>query len=170
MDKWLGGIVFKKLIIARLVRKIPAFCGNLTFHCRVHNSQPAVFVLRQMNPVHTFQSYFSKSLFIIIFPSTCRSFEFSLQAFQPTLLYEFLVSRMCAAFPPPSSVAFLDLIIPISALFGEEYKIRTHHYTVFSRKSRYSLYSFKWGHWCSSLRLPVYSLLSITVAKCYNSI
>jgi hypothetical protein len=40
--------------------EIPSIVRNPKINYRVHKSPPLVHILRQMNPVHTSQSYFSK--------------------------------------------------------------------------------------------------------------
>jgi hypothetical protein len=58
---------------ARLVKKFPAF-----WNPKVHYRPPPVPILSQINPTHTFKSYFPKILFNITLPSTLRSSEWSL--------------------------------------------------------------------------------------------
>jgi hypothetical protein len=45
-------VLLEKLIFPQSLRKFPAFCGTRWLIKRVHNTQPFVLVLNQINPFH----------------------------------------------------------------------------------------------------------------------
>jgi len=54
-------------------QEIPRLLWNPKVHYRFHNGKPLVPVLKQMNPVHNFQSYFPKTHSNIIYLFTPTS-------------------------------------------------------------------------------------------------
>jgi len=66
-------MLLEKLIVTQLVKKFPAF------YLHDQNNPPLVPVLSQMNPVHTFSTYFTKIHSDIVFLSMPRCSKRSLQ-------------------------------------------------------------------------------------------
>jgi hypothetical protein len=54
-------------------QEISKIVWNQKVQYRVHNRHPLAPILKDMNPVHSTMSYFSKTQFNIILPSTSRS-------------------------------------------------------------------------------------------------
>jgi hypothetical protein len=75
---------------------------------RYCQSPPLVPILSQMNPVHTFSSYFSNIHSYIIFPSIPRSSEWSLtpSVFQTKTLHISQLSRACYMLHPSHPLWF----------------------------------------------------------------
>ena len=71
--------------------KIPHFTLNLKVHYHVHRSSPVVFVLNQMNPVHTLPSYFFMLHFNIILPFRPQSSKW--------LFFQLSSPKPCMHFP-----------------------------------------------------------------------
>jgi len=101
-----------------LVKKFPAFYGNLKFHFRVHNIPPLVPTLSQMNPVHNFPPYLPKIHSNIILPSTSRFSEWSLPFRFPYRAIIHMTSPARATCP--THLIFLDLT---TVIFGEVFKL-----------------------------------------------
>jgi len=100
---------------------------NPKIHFRIHNSEPLVPVLRQMNPVHNFPIYFSKNHSNIILLSTPRLSEWCLPFRFPTkILYKFLIFPMRSTWPahhiPLDFITLIIIIIIIIIILGEAQK------------------------------------------------
>jgi hypothetical protein len=49
----LSRVLLDKMIVAQLVKKLPALLRNAKIHYSVHNSSPLNPILSHFNPVHT---------------------------------------------------------------------------------------------------------------------
>jgi len=91
------------------IQKTSRLLGNPKVHY-LHKIPPLVHILRQINPLHTFTSSFSKIHFNIILPSTSRSLKRSL-LFRLSEQYFLCISHLPHAcyIPRPSYRPWFDL-------------------------------------------------------------
>jgi hypothetical protein len=101
-------------------QEVPSILWNPKVSYRVHKSPPLIYILSQINPVHTIASYLHKIHFNIVYPLHLGLFSGLYSSDFPTnILY---------SFPGPSFVLhaqpiliLLDFIILI--ILGEEYML-----------------------------------------------
>jgi hypothetical protein len=67
----------EKLIVAQLVKSLPALYFDPKVHYRVENSPPLNFALSSLNTIHAFPSHFFKISYNIILISVHGSFKWS---------------------------------------------------------------------------------------------
>jgi hypothetical protein len=101
--------LLKRLIVRPASQDVSCLLWNQEVHCHVHRCWPFVPILSQIKPIHTFQPYFSKTHFNIIFPFMPRSSEWHLQ-FRPSNRNLVCISHLPPAhyMPHPSDSSSFD--------------------------------------------------------------
>jgi hypothetical protein len=101
-------------------QELPSILWNPIVHYRVHKSPPLVFILSQIDPVHTTLSYLSKIHFNIVHPLHLGlPSDLCLSGFPTNILYAFVFFPILATCT--AHLILLDLIILI--ITDGEYKL-----------------------------------------------
>jgi hypothetical protein len=110
-------VLLEKLIVTKLIKKF-LLLWNSKVHYQVYKILPLVPILSEMNPVHTFHSYFLRSI-LILSSYLCLGL---MSGFFPSgflkILYALLISIMHVKCP-----THLILLNMITLISGEVYKL-----------------------------------------------
>jgi hypothetical protein len=115
-------VVLPEKLISHSASQILRRVWNPKVHYRVHNSQPPIRILSQMNPINTLPTYFPETHCNIIFPSTSRSSEWSLP-FRLTNRNFVRISHLLMRPTCSAHLILLDVIILI--MFHEDCALRS---------------------------------------------